>query len=114
MSRSSDESLGRRRFQLRREQAIESAIEKIRRAPAVEWHSFSDADYSHIRKILGDLWVHLGREKWDQYVFSSVTRQDIRDIIDLGTCPPDRALPCKILDEVDGILSHSRNTSHKP
>ena len=114
MSRSSDESLGRRRFQLRREQAIESAIEKIRRAPAVEWETFSDADYSHIREILGDLWVHLGREKWGQYVFSSLTRQDIQSILDLGICPAGHTLPCKILDDVDAILSHVQHSPDNP
>jgi hypothetical protein len=109
MHHTSDDSLGRRRFQILKEQAIESAIEKIRHAPAAEWQSFSHTDYTRLREILGDLWVHLEREKWSRYSFSMLTRQDIRDLLDLGGCAPGRIFSSETLIGMDAILSHSRS-----
>lgn len=114
MSRTSEEELGRRRFQLFREQAVESAIEKIRHAPAAEWQSFSGSDYTRLRDILGELWINLEREKWGGYSFSSLTRQDLQDLITLGTSAQGRSLPRSVIEEMDAILSHSRQSPKKP
>jgi hypothetical protein len=110
MPLTSDDTLGRRRFQLLRQQAIEEAIEKIRRAPASEWHSFSGPDYTRLREILGDLWVHHGREKWERYSFSTLTRQDLREILDIGGSAP--AFTSEMLVGMDAILTHSRRSGH--
>jgi len=109
MPRTSNDTLGRRRFQLLRQQAVEDAIEKIRHAPAAEWQSFSRTDYTQLREILGDLWVHLEREKWARYAFSRLTRQDIQDILYLGGSAPGHTLSPDILVGMDAILSHSRS-----
>ncbi|MEN6395940.1 MAG: hypothetical protein ABFC78_05600 [Methanoregula sp.] len=111
MSRTSDEELGRRRFQLVKEQAVEDAVEKIRRSPAAEWQSLYTTDYSLLREILGDLWVSLARERWEQYSFSTLTRQDIIDLLTLGKRSRGHALTPKTLGEMDAILSHTRNKS---
>jgi len=111
MPHTSDEELGRRRFQLFREQAVEAAIGKIRRAPAAEWPTFSNNDYTRLREILGELWTHLEREKWDQYAFSTLTRQDIRDLLALGSPAQGHALSRSALETMDAILSHSRSAS---
>ncbi len=66
MSQTRDEELGRRRFQLVKEQAVEDAVEKIRRAQAVDWPSLCAADCMLLREILGELWICLEREKWEQ------------------------------------------------
>ncbi|MCK9632832.1 MAG: hypothetical protein M0R30_14475 [Methanoregula sp.] len=110
MSRTSEEELGRRRFQLLRQQAVEAAIEKIRHAPAAEWHSFSGADYTHLRDILGELWIHIEREKWNEYAFSTLTRDDIHDLLTLGTSAQGRALPRSVLDAMEAILAHTRHS----
>jgi len=114
MSRTSDDTLGRRRFQLLRQQAVEDAIAKIRHAPAAEWSTFSSEDYTRLREILADLWVHLGKEKWGRYTFSTLTRQDIRRILDLGPCAEKSTPPCSTLDEMDLILSGSGRNEHTP
>jgi hypothetical protein len=114
MPRTSDEELGRRRFQLAREQAVESAIEKIRHAPAAEWPSFSGADLTSLREILGELWIGLEREKWEGYSFSTLTRQDLRNLITLGTGAPGHALTGATLEKMDAILSHARGNPDKP
>lgn len=114
MSRTSDEELGRRRFQLVKEQAVEDAVEKIRHGPAAGWQSLSTTDYTLLREILGDLWVGLERERWEQYSFSIVTRQDILDILALANDTRGHALTSAILDKMDAILSHAREYPSKP
>jgi hypothetical protein len=111
MSRTSEEELGRRRFQLQREQAVEAAVEKIRHAPAAEWHSFSNADYTLLREILGEIWINLEREKWEEYSFSTLTCQDIQDLIALGKKAKGHVISGAVFDEMDAILSHSRHSS---
>jgi hypothetical protein len=114
MPHTSDDTLGRRRFQLSRDQAIEAAIEKIRHAPDADWHSFSGSDYTCLRSLLGDLWVHLERERWKEYTFSTLTRDDIRDLLALCRSAQGRTLPRNAVEEMDAILSHSRRTPKKP
>lgn len=113
MSPTSEEELGRRRFQLFKEQAVESAIEKIRHAPAAEWHSFSNADYTLLRETLGELWISLEREKWAEYSFSTLTREDIQALISLGHKAKGHVTAGAVIDEMDAILSHSRR-GHPP
>jgi hypothetical protein len=110
MTRTDEEELGRRRFQLQREQAVEAAVEKIRHAPAAGWPSFCDADYTILREILGELWINLEREKWEEYSFSTLTCQDIRDLIALGKRAKGHVITGAMFDEMDAILSHSRQS----
>jgi hypothetical protein len=114
MSRTSDEELGRRRFQLGKEEAVEDALEKIRRAQAVDWPSLCAADCMLLQEILGELWICVEREKWEQYSFSRLTRQDILDLLTLGAGMRGGTLTCLTLEEMDAILSHTRNTPSAP
>ena len=109
MPPASDEELGRRRFQLCREQAVESAIEKIRHAPAAEWHSFTPPEYTLLREVLGELWIALEREKWERYAFSTLTCRDIRDLLLLGHRARGHTMAPALVDQMDAILSHSRH-----
>jgi len=110
MTRTDEEELGRRRFQLQREQAVEAAVEKIRHGPDADWHSFSNAEYTLLREILGELWINLEREKWEVYSFSTLTCQDIRDLITLGKRAKGRVITDAMINEMDAILSHSRQS----
>jgi hypothetical protein len=112
MPHTNDEELGRRRFQLFREQAVESAIEKIRHAPAAEWQSFSQPEYTLLREILGELWISLARETWERYAFSTLTGRDLRDLLLLGHQARGHAMTTALIDQMDAILSHTRNSSH--
>jgi hypothetical protein len=110
MPHTSDDTLGRRRFQIQREKAVEEAVEKIRRSTDAAWESFIDADYTALRELLGELWMYLERQKWEQYAFSTLTRQDICDILALGKGEKCHSVSCAKLEEMDAILSHSRRT----
>ena len=110
MSHSREEELGRRRFQLAKEQAVEKAVENIRHAPAVKWPSLCPADCQLLREILGEIWVCLERERWEQYSFSTLTRQDILALLALGAGTGGCTLSCGTLEKIDAILSHKRNS----
>jgi len=109
MPHTSDDTLGRRRFQVSRDQAVEAAIEKIRHATDADWHSFSGTDYTLLRTLLGEMWIYLEREKWKEYAFSTLTRQDIRELITLATAEKGRALSRATLEKMDAILSHTKD-----
>ena len=113
MPSTSEEELGRRRFQLQKEQAVEAAVEKIRRAPDADWASFSGKDYTRLREILAEIWIGVDREKWQQYAFSTLTRQDIRDLLLLGGAAPGRAVPRATIEAMDGVISHAKNAGKK-
>jgi len=113
MSRTSEEELGRRRFQLGREQAVEKAVEKIRHAPAVDWSALEVADCTLLREILGEIWTCLEREKWSRYIFSTLTQQDIVDLLELGAGMRGHTLTCAILEEMDAVLSRKKHKSPK-
>jgi hypothetical protein len=114
MSRTSNDELGRRRFQLGREQAVEEAIGKIRRGPAVDWAALCETDCRQLQEILGELWVCVGREKWEQYTFSTLTNREIRDILSLGTGKIGHPLSCVTAEKMDAILSHRRSPPPVP
>ena len=84
MSRSTEENLGRRRFLIHRDKAIEHALERIRRAPASEWEMLSSEERAGLRAALTEIWENVERERWQQYSFSIVTRSDILALIILG------------------------------
>ena len=113
MPSTSEEELGRRRFQLQKEQAIEAAIEKIRRAPDAEWASFSGTDYTRLREILAEIWIGVDREKWQQYAFSTLTKADIRELLTLGGTAPGRAIPRATMEAMDAVISHAKNAGKK-
>ena len=97
-----------------KEQAVEAAIEKIRRAPDAEWACFSGGDFAALREILGELWIGLDRETWEQYAFSTLSRQDIRDLLDLGRTTGGRAFSRAMIKKMDAILSHRRHSGDIP
>jgi hypothetical protein len=110
MAPTSEEELGRRRFQLFKEQAVETAIEKIRHAPAAEWQSFSGTEYTRLRDLLGELWISIEREKWKEYSFSTLTSDDLRALLALGASAQGRALSRSTLEEMEAVLSHTRHS----
>jgi hypothetical protein len=84
MSSSTDDNLGRRRFQIHRDKAVEQAMEKIRRAAGGEWKSLSAEDREGLKISLAEIWMTTSQEQWQQYCFSTVTRQDILELAALG------------------------------
>ena len=107
MPQTSNDQLGRRRFQLKKEQAIEEAIEKIRRAPFVDWPDFCGEECRELRRVLGELWIYVGKEKWEGYTFSTLTQNDLRRLLLLGERGEDHVWSHELIAEMDAILSHT-------
>jgi hypothetical protein len=84
MSEITNEELGRRRFQIQREKAVENAYEKIRRASGPEWESLSPQDREMLKNVLGDMWARTDRIRWESYTFSTLSGHDIDSLIDIG------------------------------
>jgi len=78
------DELGRRMFALNKERAVESAVEKIRKNPESDWNSFSESDRELLAYILGEVWVAVDRSTWNQYVFSRLSRTDVRLLVEIG------------------------------
>jgi hypothetical protein len=75
---------GRRIFQLHKERAVETALEKIRLNPKSDWATFSQQDIKSLTTILGETWVSVERITWEQCSFSTLTRRDLDEIIRIG------------------------------
>ena len=75
---------GRRIFQIHKERAVEMAIEKIRHSPGSGVSEFSPEDIKTLSNILGETWVSVGRQIWEQSSFTRLTKKDLEEIIGIG------------------------------
>lgn len=76
-----DEDIGRRAFQLRKEKATERAIERLRGGLKKNWVAFSQHDVDDLSWILGELWAFEKRLDWEDLHFSKLTLEDTQAII---------------------------------
>lgn len=80
----SDEEIGMRSFQLKKQKATEIALEKIRYNLASEWATLSSEDIETLEWILGDVWAYISRGDWDRIAFSEISLPDISKILDIA------------------------------
>jgi hypothetical protein len=81
---SSDER-GRRIFAIQKEKAVESAVEKIRQSLGLRWSIFSQHEIATLKYILGEAWISVDRETWEQSSFTRLTSHDVEEIVRIGT-----------------------------
>jgi len=79
-----DDERGRRVFQIHKEMAVETAIEKIRQTMGQDWKLYSVSDIDILKYMLGESWVSMDRQSWGQCTFSRLQREDIDAIIRIG------------------------------
>jgi hypothetical protein len=84
MSPSTPENIGRRRFLVHRDKAVEYALDRVRRAAHAEYGSLSAEERAGLKTSLEEIWMNIPRERWHEYCFSTLTRQDIVEILALG------------------------------
>jgi hypothetical protein len=84
MSPATEDNLGRRRFQLHRDKAVEQSLEKIRRAPDSAWESLTPEQRTRLKAVLADIWENCEHRRWEQYCFSTITKADILRLIALN------------------------------
>ncbi|MDZ4655795.1 MAG: hypothetical protein U1F44_07970 [Coriobacteriia bacterium] len=77
----SDEDIGMRAFQLRKEKAVERAVERLRQGLKSSWSSFGSKELNDFRWIIGELWSFEKRADWEELHFSKLAVEDVRAII---------------------------------
>jgi hypothetical protein len=106
MSGTTDDTLGRRLFQIQKEKAVEDAFEKIRHRMGTEWNLVSMSDSDVLKEILGEVWTSIDRHRWGTYSFSKLSINDIKSLITIGkevkVKPP---LTNDMLKSLDNILN---------
>lgn len=75
---------GRRVFQIQRKKAVENAIEKIRLNLGQDWKLFSSSDIEMIEQMLGEVWISIGKQRWERLAFTRLTKGNIDEIVHIG------------------------------
>ena len=102
---SAEDNLGRRRFLLYRDKAVEQARERIRRAPDSGWETLTYEQRTGLGRVLAEIWESCERVRWQQYCFSTLNKADILRLIALGDEMRARHQPiCVSGGEVEAIL----------
>lgn len=84
MSPTTDDNLGRRRYLLERDKAVEESLEKARRAPDSGWETLTSGQRAMFRAVIAEIWDSCERSRWKQFCFSTLSRADILELIALG------------------------------
>lgn len=79
-----EEDIGIRTFQLRKERAVERAIEKIRHHLGPQWQAISSKDKDVLSWALGETWATMGFYAWDKIGFSFITSDALNKILSIG------------------------------
>ena len=99
---------GRRIFQIHKEKAVETAVEKIRQSLGHEWTTFSQEDARTLTDILGEAWVSVERSVWEQASFTRLTRPEIEEIIRIGNAVKNKKIREETaINEICTILKRS-------
>ncbi len=78
-----DEDVGIQAFKLRKEKAVERAMEKIRRSLSRSFLQFTQEDLQNLEWALGECWTMIGFHEWDNIAFSSLKPEEISKIISI-------------------------------
>jgi len=79
-----EDERGRRVFQITREMAVETALEKIRQSVGQDWKLYSVSDIDLLKYMLGESWISMNRSSWGRCTFSRLSRGDLDAIIKIG------------------------------
>lgn len=79
-----DEEIGIRTFQIRKERAAETAIERVRYGLGENWANFSPKDLEILEWALGECWALMGFADWNRITFSALKVEDVKKIIKIA------------------------------
>jgi len=79
-----DEELGIRTHKLRRAQAVQREIERVRHNLDREWAALTDHEIEEFEWVLGELWGYTPREEWEGLRFGHLQMHDVRKMLLLG------------------------------
>lgn len=79
-----DEEIGMRTFQLRKEKAQERALEKIRQGLKADWVNLSVPEIDLLGWVLGEVWAYIARREWEHLAFSALNTEKVRKILKIA------------------------------
>ncbi len=79
-----DEDIGRRAFQIRKEKATERALDRLRQGLKGDWKVFTQHEIDDLSWIIGELWAFENRLDWEDLHFSKLTAEDTKAIVELA------------------------------
>lgn len=79
-----DEEIGMRAFNIRKEKAVERAIQKVRYGLGDNWKTLEMPEREMLNWGLGETWACIARTKWDKIYFSSMNLANAKDIIEIS------------------------------
>jgi hypothetical protein len=82
----SKEEIGRRMFQLHKDKSVERVIQKVKDNIGPEWKSFTEDEVRLLERLLGMAWANLEQSTWVKIPFASMTKEDIKRILNVGKC----------------------------
>ncbi len=102
----SGESIGLRNFQIRKERAVERAVEKVRHNLGEKWQEISSTDIDTFVWALGETWAMMGYNSWSDICFSCITIEGVNKIIELGRDAHDHKQPAPAMfEEIHTLLN---------
>jgi hypothetical protein len=78
-----DEEIGLRSFRIRREKAVERALERLRQGLGTQWAVLSLEEVRALDWVLGELWSYVARSEWEDIPFSQLHFDDLMRVLDI-------------------------------
>lgn len=79
-----DEDVGIRAFHIRRENAAEKALEKIRAGLGRDFMKLRNDEVETLKWMLGEVWTMVGFYEWESLKFSVLSFEEVDRIIQLA------------------------------
>lgn len=79
-----DEDVGIRAFHIRRENAAEKALEKIRAGLGRDFLKFRSDELETLKWMLGEIWTMVGFYEWEHLMFSVLKFEEVDRLIQLA------------------------------
>lgn len=79
-----DEDVGIQAFHLRRGQAVEKAMAKIRQGLGNQFYKISKDELEILEWFLGEIWSGVGFYEWENLRFSLLNHEDITKLIEIA------------------------------
>ena len=105
MSHTTGDDLGRRRFLLHRDKAVEEALEKIRRSEDSGWDSLTPEERAWLKNALAEIWENCDHSRWNEFCFSAMKHSAIFDLISLVREAQERHQSvCASREKIEALL----------
>lgn len=79
-----DEDVGIQAFHIRRGQAVEKALAKIRQGLGKDFYKLSKDEIALLEWVLGEMWSLVGFYEWEELRFSLLSFEKVESIINCG------------------------------